>query len=64
MSRLPAYSVRVQGMEKYVAVSATRDFATVPTTRGEARPIDLSASASIRIDARASVPAACAISEV
>src|ERR1700730_8094212 len=42
MSRLPAYSVRMPGMEKNAAVSATRDLARAPTARGQACPIDLS----------------------
>jgi hypothetical protein len=40
------------GMEKNEAVSTTRDSARAPTARGKACPIDLSASASIRVGGR------------
>src|ERR1700722_11205118 len=43
MSRLPAYSVRMQGMEKIEAVPATRDIAGASEARGKACPIDLGA---------------------
>jgi hypothetical protein len=40
----------MQGMEKNEAVPPTRDFAGASTARGKARPIELSAPASIRIE--------------